>query len=281
MGNPKIPGGYIIVSRKIVESEIWAKPPLYLKVWIYLLTLAQHSDYKKLKRGQLFTSIPEIIEACKWRVGARVERPSRDQIYQILDWLRKRYEGGHESNTKATMITTTKATQGLLINIDNYNYYQNPNNYESNDESNGENATKAVREQRQPDNINKNVKNDKNDKNDNKNNIPLEISNFRLRYFESQLIIIDNYLEMIRHTRASAKISDSVILRMYKDWDKHPQICVEYGLKTHTENPAHHSKKENYTMGIIRNTPADEAANKLSGTSKSGNKINWEEFNLE
>jgi hypothetical protein len=267
MSNPKIPGGYIIVSRRIVDSEIWDKPPLYAKVWMYLLVRAQHADFKKLKRGQLFTSIPEIIEACSWRVGFRIEKPTKDQIFQIIDWLRKPNEAVDEALKKATMITTRKATQGLLINIDNYDFYQTSTNYESNDESNNEEPMKATREQRQPDNINKNDKNVKNEKNANKNNIPLEIKNFRLRYSESQILIIDNYLEMIKHTRASAKISDSVILKMYKDWDKYPQICVEYGLKIHTENPAHHSKKENYTMGIIRNTSADEAANKLSETA--------------
>lgn len=165
MGNPNIPGGYIIISRKIIESEIWDKPPLYTKVWLYLLTQAQHSDYKKLKRGQLFTSIPEIIEACSWKVGYRTEKPTKDQIYQIIDWLRKGNERVHEGETKATMITTTKATQGLLINIENYDFYQTSNNYESNDEGNGEEEAKATRKQRQPDNINKNDKNVKNDNN--------------------------------------------------------------------------------------------------------------------
>jgi hypothetical protein len=51
---------------------------------------------------------------------------------------------------------------------------------------------------------------------------------------------------------------------MYQDWDKQPTICVEYGLKTHSDNPAYHSKKENYTLGIIRHTTAEEAADKLS-----------------
>jgi hypothetical protein len=167
MGNSKIPGGYIIISRKIIESEIWDKPPLYTKVWLYLLTRAQHSDFKKMKRGQLFTSIPEIMEACSWKVGYRTVKPTKDQVFQILAWLRKGNEAVHEGVTKATMITTTKATQGLLINIDNYDYYQTSKNYESNDDGTNEEATKATREQRQPDNINKNVlKNEKNDKED-------------------------------------------------------------------------------------------------------------------
>jgi hypothetical protein len=272
MSNPKIPGGYIIVSRKLIESEIWDKPPLYLKVWIYLLTKAQHKQYKGLKRGQLYTSIPEIIEACSWKVGARRERPKKDQIFQIIDWLRKVNEGGHESNAKAPTIATTKATHGLVISIDKYCFYQDPLNYESNDEGTDENPTKPSRKQRQPDNINKNVKNDKND---NKNNIRLEIENFRLRYSKPQLKVVDQYLEMIRHTRVSAKLSDSIVLKMYKEWDKHPPICVEYGLKTHTENSAYHSKKENYTFGIIRNTSAEEAAKKLGGTYKQISQIDF------
>lgn len=155
--------GWIKLHRKIIESTIWDKPPLYLKVWMYLLISAQHAQYKGLKRGQISTSIPDIIEACKWHVGARVERPTKDQVYQVLSFLRKPDEGGHESDTEATMITTTKATHGMLVEVLNYNVYQDSDENESNDESNDETDTKPAREQRQPNNINKNVKNDKNE----------------------------------------------------------------------------------------------------------------------
>ncbi|ARF70382.1 hypothetical protein B7C51_19285 [Paenibacillus larvae subsp. pulvifaciens] len=70
------------------------------------------------------------------------------------------------------MITTTKATQGILINISNYGIYQEFEEYESNDEGNDEKATKQPRKQRQPNNINKNVKNDKNEQEEKNNNIP-------------------------------------------------------------------------------------------------------------
>ncbi|GAA5417371.1 hypothetical protein Pryu01_02434 [Paraliobacillus ryukyuensis] len=162
---PKIPGGYINIARKIIESKIWDKPPLYTKVWIYLLTKAQHSQFKGLKRSQLYTSIPEIIEECSWYVGFRKEKPTKDQVFQIIDWLRKCHDSFHETDTKATMITTVKATQGLLITIDNYDFYQNPKNYESNSEDNNEKSTRATREQREPDNTNKNDNNVNNDKN--------------------------------------------------------------------------------------------------------------------
>ena len=143
MVEPLIPGGYILLSRKLIESEIWKKPPLHLKVWIYLLSKAQHKEYKNLKRGQLWTTYQDIIEDCSWMVGARKEKPSKSQIFNILEWMRSPCsESNAESNSKATanetMIATTKATRGILISIENFNVYQDPKNYESNNESNAE-----------------------------------------------------------------------------------------------------------------------------------------------
>jgi hypothetical protein len=186
MAEPLIPGGCILIARKIIDSAIWEKPPLYMKVWVYLLVKAQHSDYKKLKRGQLVTSIPEIMDDVSWKVGARRERPTKDQVFQIIDWLRNTsskatlhgYEGNARATTeapskaaaKATMITTTKATQKILINISNYSDYQelrsyesnarsnDESNIESNDESIGEKATAKPASASEPDNINKNLR---------------------------------------------------------------------------------------------------------------------------
>lgn len=174
MNEPLIPGGCILLARKVIESAIWEKPPLYIKVWVYLLAKAQHKPYKGLRRGQVRTSIPEIIEECKWRVGARYERPTKDQVFQIINWLRDPGKTSHESNAKATreqhesndretMITTMKATHGYLITIDNYGFYQDFRNYESNGEGNSELPAEPLRELREPptnpDNTNKNDKN--------------------------------------------------------------------------------------------------------------------------
>lgn len=154
-GKALIPGGYIIIARSIVESEVWKKPPLYLKVWLYLLHTAQFKPYKNLKKGQLFVTIKDIQEGCSWFVGCRKSTATKDQIFQILDWMRKPYVNHMEATTKATMITTAKATHGILITIDNYCIYQNPKLYESNDESNDETGTKATGKQRTTNNINK------------------------------------------------------------------------------------------------------------------------------
>lgn len=161
----ELEGGYILLSRKLVESEIWDKPPLYLKVWIYILTKAQHKPYKNFDRGELLITIPELIEACSYKVGYRTEKPTKSQIFNILEWLRNSNEGCNEDNVNDTMIETTKTTRGMVVKVRNYNVYQDPKNYEHNSERNDEDTMKTTMLKRQADTINKNVKNVKNDNN--------------------------------------------------------------------------------------------------------------------
>ncbi|MCO4782717.1 MAG: hypothetical protein KC646_10375 [Candidatus Cloacimonetes bacterium] len=124
---------FIIVSRSIIESEIWDKPPLYIKVWLFLIIKAQHKDYKDLKRGQLRTSIREIQEGCSWHCGFRKETPTIKKIRYILDWLRNPYGKAigqdNELSVKGTMVGIRKGTQGMLVTIDKYNTYQDLKNY--------------------------------------------------------------------------------------------------------------------------------------------------------
>lgn len=162
MSNAPIPGGYILVSRKLLESDVWDRPPLYLKIWMYLLLKAQHRDYKGLKRGQVWTSIPEIQEAMAYKVGYRVEKPTRKQIWGALEFLRTPpndfHVNSHANETmNEPMIETTKGTHGLLVTIVNYDVYQDPKKYERNSERDNERTAKEQRRQRQGNNINKNV----------------------------------------------------------------------------------------------------------------------------
>ncbi len=121
-----------------------------MKIWIYLLTQAQHDQYRGLQKGQLYTSIPKIQKACAWKIGFSTVTPTKDQVFQVIDWMRK------TSTTLATMeapmIATMKATHGMLVTIDKYCVYQNSKLYESNDEP----AMKATMNY---DNTNKNHKN--------------------------------------------------------------------------------------------------------------------------
>lgn len=144
--------GYILESRSILESDIWDKPPLYFKVWHYLLLKARFAPSGGLERGQLFTSINEIREACSYKVGYRKVKPSKKEIWGIIDWLRSPHERNYDGNSRGTMIVTTKVTHGMIVTICNFNHYQNPNNYESNNESNDENHTKELRRERKGNN---------------------------------------------------------------------------------------------------------------------------------
>lgn len=138
-----IPGGYIMLARKTIESDIFKKPPLYLKVWVYLLAKAQHKPANGLQRGELFTTANEIREACAYRIGYRKELPTKKQIYQILGHLK----GGFEPSAKGTangsvngaakgtadgaMIEVTKVAGGMKIKVLKFDDYQDARRYEA------------------------------------------------------------------------------------------------------------------------------------------------------
>ena len=121
--NEKIPGGYMLVAKKIFNSELMKKPPLYSKLFLWMLGQAAFKDTKNLKRGEFVTTIAEMQEAMSHFVGYRKETPTVKQIRNIYEGLAKGYTIG-----------TTKGTRGLKVTILNYEYYQNARNYEGHDE---------------------------------------------------------------------------------------------------------------------------------------------------
>lgn len=143
-----IQGGYYIKARKIQESEISHAPPQVREIWDWFLLRSNHSDFKGVKRGSLFTSIPEIQWGLRWYVGYRKVIYSKSKCEMALNWLRKR-----------GMIETTKTTRGLIISICKYDIYQNPKNYETNIEK----FTKPTRDKQTSETIYKNKKKEKND----------------------------------------------------------------------------------------------------------------------
>lgn len=128
----KARGGYVLLAKRILDSGLMAKPPLHLKLWVWMLTRAEWREGAKLKRGQLHTSIAEMREAMSYMVGYRKVKPTVKEI-------RSAYEGF----AKGTMIDTTKGTRGMVITIRNYDKYQNPKNYEGHDEGHDEKYTKG------------------------------------------------------------------------------------------------------------------------------------------
>lgn len=124
--NNKVSGGAIILARKLIKSDIFAdKPAFYLKLWIWILMKAFWTDGEYIKRGELLTSYKKLQQAGAYKVGWRVEKPTKRQIFSFCDFLRK-----------SQRITTRKTTRGLVIKVLNYGKYQSFENYEGNTEGN-------------------------------------------------------------------------------------------------------------------------------------------------
>ena len=86
-----ITGGCILLSRQIMKSEIWKKPPEYLKIFLYILLKVNHKD-DLFPRGSNFFNFSE-------------ERPTgvtKNQIYDFLRWAK---------SEKIGILTTQKTTR--------------------------------------------------------------------------------------------------------------------------------------------------------------------------
>jgi hypothetical protein len=108
--------------------------------------------------------------------------------------------------------------------------------------------------------------------NDNDKNYSLEIEKFRIRYSPEQIEKIDRYFEILRTTRRSGNISESVIYGIYEDMHKYDPLIVQYACLTIIKKPELHDKKENYFAGILRNTSVVEAVKGMERTQKDSPK---------
>lgn len=129
--------GKFFIHRKIFESDIWIKPAYYLKIWIWIIGKANWKEIKKggkaYRRGEFKTDYKEIIEANKWNIGWRTEQLKKDEIFSVLDFLRK-----------TQRIHTVKTTRGLWIKVLNYDYFQRLLKDEGNNESNKESNSRTT-----------------------------------------------------------------------------------------------------------------------------------------
>lgn len=114
-----------------MQSAIMKAPPCTRELWDYLLLTACYTARKEngiiLKRGQVKVSLEEIITDLSWYVGFRKMCYTKDQLKAAMRTLRK-----------ALMITSMKTPTGMVITICNYDYYQNPKNYENTNENTNE-----------------------------------------------------------------------------------------------------------------------------------------------
>jgi len=150
--NNKISGGYYIKARCIKNSAIAKAPPYVREIWDYLLREANHTDKKYsgfiIKRGQLFRSYRDIRNDLSWKVGYRVERYNENQMKMGMRYLMKQL-----------MITLTKQPRGNIITICNYDFFQNPKNYEATSDTTNDTTDGQPMGNQGVLSINKNVKN--------------------------------------------------------------------------------------------------------------------------
>jgi len=133
MTTEKISGGYILLARKLLNSEIMEKPLLFLKMWIWMLLQASFKDHGDLKRGQFFTSIEKMRNAFSYKIGYRIQRPTSKEIRTAYDFL-----------TKGGMTVIMKVTHGVVITILNYDLYQDFLNYEGHNEGHSEGTRRGT-----------------------------------------------------------------------------------------------------------------------------------------
>jgi hypothetical protein len=131
-GKPEVEGGFVLLARRILESDVWQGPPLHLKLFLWMLLKARHRDGSSLKRGQLIARIEDMQEAMAHKVGYRKQRPTREAV-----------RSAYEAHRRAGTITTTKTTRGMRITILNYDRFQDPKRYEARNEAHRDERTKA------------------------------------------------------------------------------------------------------------------------------------------
>jgi hypothetical protein len=124
--------GFVLLARKMLDSDLMSQSPLVVKLWVWLLLKANWKDRNQLGRGQLVTTIAEMREAMSHFAGFRKIVPTADKI-----------RTAYESLSKAARITVRKTTRGMVVTILNYNTYQDGKNYVSRTERHTENAMES------------------------------------------------------------------------------------------------------------------------------------------
>ena len=109
MDNEIIDGGCILLSRQILNSDIWKKPPEYLKIFLYILLRVNHKN-ELYPRGSNFFNFSD----------QKPDGVTLNQIYKFLSWAR---------SEKVQILATQKSTRGVVIKVNNYDRYQTLDNY--------------------------------------------------------------------------------------------------------------------------------------------------------
>lgn len=200
MANPQkenghIDGGYIILARQILESDIWQwKPPEWLKIWEYILLRVNYEDSRQFPRGTGYF--------CKdWEYLKGV---TKHQWHECVAYLKETH-----------MVTTQKTTRGNIIKVLGYNRYQNPSLYETDTET----EAKPKQNRSKTDTICKELKKERIKES---TIIMSRIENLVKQFPNDIKNLINEYLELARIQNKSGKITvgrkKRLLDELYLEW---------------------------------------------------------------
>jgi hypothetical protein len=212
--------GYVLMSRSILESEVWQMHSDYAKVLISLVCLAAHTDrrYKgfELQRGQCFITYAHISELLGYRRG----RGALSRVKRIMAYLKQ-----------SGVIRTVKKPRGVLVTLLNYDKYQNPANYERTNERAKKNTKLKPSTNQDRPSINNNENKEKNDKD-------VGLRDKILKHLSDPRFAIASSEGFLRKIEVSC--SYEAITKAWRDWSnghgiEHPSQffgrCMEYQAK--------------------------------------------------
>lgn len=241
--------GWISIHRKIKDNWIWEDKPFSKgQAWIDILLMVNH-EYKKIPLGN------ELVEVKR---GSRVT--SIRQLCDRWGWSNTKVRGFLKLLEEEKMLIVKSDSKKTTLTVVNYNDYQVAKDSENDTETTEKHHGNITEKSQKHTNNNDNNENNENNDNKKDKNISLQIKNLRDRFSDSQLKVVDDFFDILKHTRKSAKLAESVVLKIYQSWVTHPIDKVLYGLQKYIETPSLHDKNEKYVLGIIRNAKASEVS---------------------
>jgi len=215
--------GWVKLHRKIIVSDIYQMPPLYLRVFLRLLIEANHQDNeipyrekgqsvvgkKLIKRGERLTSVRDICKWVAWYERGCLKEPNPKTIQNILDWL--------EENNMIEIYGAKGNRKETLYTIVNYDTYQDKDSDKVTEKK--QSLDSQVTEKQQSLETNKNDKNVKNVKNDKKGK---EKNTKKETYFPNDEKLNQVFLDFMEmRKKIKAPMTERAITMMINKINKH------------------------------------------------------------
>lgn len=275
--------GWIKLHRKILSSDMYQSLNSKQRdILITLLLMANHKEKQWEYKGKIYTADPgqmvTSLESIKKNCAKDVT------IQNIRTTLKKLETWG--------FLTNQSTKTGRLITIVNWRLYQDAE-AETNKDDNKEltkNQQRANKELTTNKNDKRMIKNDKEDKEPTKSKRKQEnlcskedIESFVDRYLAVNDLgvnrkLLVNYINTLRLTRKTGRISINIIQQLWDKWSKYHPDVVTYAMWTHIDK--HDDKREEYTLGIMRQTSEHEARRRLIWMKNKRNGRNLSEGNV-